>query len=108
MARPVGLPRPAFPCPCLTKKLTVIGIIGQTHGIKSANTPPSAEAMRNGINPCSAFWAISLRALGADDEAVAVAARPTSDPPDDAPDADGGADPGGASAEAGALDDDSA
>src|SRR5262249_50167573 len=66
MASPVALPRPALPCPCLTKKLTVIGTIGQTQGITSANRPPSAEAIRNGINPCSAFWAISLRDLDED------------------------------------------
>ena len=39
-------------CPCLTKKLTVIGTIGQTQGITRANSPPSAEAIRNGIKPC--------------------------------------------------------
>ena len=65
IARPVVFPL-AFACPCLTKKLTVIGTIGQTQGITSANRPPSAEAIRNGISPCSAFCAISLWTFGED------------------------------------------
>src|SRR6516165_1236112 len=60
MAKPVAQVRPPSPCPCLTKKFTVIGTIGQTQGITSANNPPSAEASRNGINPCWARVAISL------------------------------------------------
>ena len=43
-----------------TKKLTVIGIMGQTQGMTRANSPPSAEARRNGTKPCCARWAISL------------------------------------------------
>ena len=60
IARPVAFFRPEVPCPCLTKKLTVIGTIGQTQGITSANSPPIAEAIRKGISPAWAFWAISL------------------------------------------------
>src|SRR6202035_421295 len=66
MASPVAFFRPPVPCPCLTKKLTVIGTIGQTQGITSANKPPIAEAIRNGIKPCWAFWAISLTTTGSD------------------------------------------
>ncbi len=74
MARPVALLRPPFPWPCFTKKLTVIGIIGQTHGMTSANRPPSAEAIRNGIRPCRApNCAISLEAV--DDEEPSVGAE---------------------------------
>ena len=48
-------------CPCLTKKLTVIGTIGQTQGMTSASRPPRADASRNGTIPCRAFWATSLK-----------------------------------------------
>src|SRR5271165_5856420 len=66
MASAVALFRPPSPCPCLTKKLTVIGTIGHTHGITSANSPPIAEAIKKGIRPCWAFWAISLITAGFD------------------------------------------
>ena len=59
-ASPVVFPLPLPPCPCLTKKLTVTGIIGQTQGITSAKRPPRAEAKRNGIKPSWARLAISL------------------------------------------------
>src|SRR6266481_1817225 len=75
-ASPVAFFRPDLPCPCLTKKLTVIGTIGQTHGITSANRPPIAEAIRNGIKPCWAFWAISLWTLGEDDRVELDTAGP--------------------------------
>ncbi len=42
------------------KKFTVIGTIGQTQGMTSANRPPIAEAIKKGISPACAFWAISL------------------------------------------------
>src|SRR3954452_4245490 len=41
-ARPV-VDAPFLASPCFTKKLTVIGTIGQTQGITSASNPPSAE-----------------------------------------------------------------
>jgi hypothetical protein len=44
----------------LTKKLTVIGTIGQTQGMTNAPRPPSAEKIRKGINP---LWAVLLTAL---------------------------------------------
>ena len=50
-ASPVAFFRPEVPCPCLMKKLTVIGTIGQTQGITSAKSPPIAEAIKNGISP---------------------------------------------------------
>src|SRR5437764_264664 len=40
-------------CPCLAKKLTVTGIIGQTQGIASANSPPPAQKSRKERNPSS-------------------------------------------------------
>src|SRR4051794_11757211 len=58
MASPVVFP--LFFCPCLTKKFTVIGTIGQTQGITSASSPPPAEKSRKANRPCSAFWATSL------------------------------------------------
>ena len=70
IASPVAFFRPPVPCPCLTKKLTVIGTIGQTQGITSANRPPIAEAIRKGIKPCWAFWAISLCTTEADEGAA--------------------------------------
>src|SRR5580693_6267118 len=53
MASPVV--DPFFLCPCLTKKLTVTGIIGQTQGIARANSPPRAHAMRKGMIPSLAL-----------------------------------------------------
>ena len=51
-----------FACPCFTKKLTVIGTIGQTHGITRASSPPRAEAIIKGMMPCWAFCSTSLLA----------------------------------------------
>src|SRR3954470_14310902 len=58
MASPVVFP--LLWCPCLTKKLTVIGTIGQTQGITRASRPPPAEKSRNESKPCWARWATSL------------------------------------------------
>ena len=66
---------PFLVCPCLTKKLTVIGTIGQTHGMTSAESPPSAEKRRKGRIPRSAVFAASLtsaRAEGASEPSAAV------------------------------------
>src|SRR4051794_26546456 len=64
IARPVVRP---LRCPCLTKKLTVIGTIGQTQGITSAPSPPSAEKSRKGTRPSSACLATSLTASALSD-----------------------------------------
>src|SRR5262249_3673516 len=48
-ARRVALPPPAWLC--LTKKLTVMGTRGQTHGISTANRPCSAAIRRKGTKP---------------------------------------------------------
>ncbi len=51
IASPVVLPERAWPC--LTKKLTVIGTIGQTHGMTRAPRPPAAHQSRKGMSPRS-------------------------------------------------------
>src|SRR5262245_49775013 len=104
MANPVVLPRPDFPCPCLTKKLTVIGTMGQTHGTTNANRPRRRGARRNGIKPCWAFWAISLWTLGADDEVEPAAAPPGGEALVEAAE-EGGDEGGSVLATAGAFDD---
>src|SRR5262249_17906202 len=58
-ASPVARPL-CLPWPCLTKKLTVIGTIGQTQGMTRAPSPPIAEKIKKGIRPRSACRATSL------------------------------------------------
>src|SRR5579864_989594 len=57
-------------CPCLTKKLTVIGTIGQTHGITRASSPAPIESNRNGMIPCSSD--LCTASVGGEEEGVCV------------------------------------